>query len=766
MSDSEDAAAEAMPPQSPQPSRPEPPRRERSPLHPGAVRFLSGALSVVIALSLFGGLSMLWLESAVFDGDGFANRTTRLLESSEVREALATEIVDELVENGASQLIPYRSVVISIAADLAGTPAFRSVFRQALLQAHRTVFTEDGASAAVNLSGAVAILTASLKISNPDIAAQIPPDVGQVVIDATDQVRQLELWTAAEELSSTAGALLAVAVVASVALLYLLPTRRAAVVRIGAVVAVTGAAIVVTGLLVPRVMSDRIANPSLSRAVEAGLEVFVGDLRMLGLWTLAAGVVGLALATAGAPTAEPVNPRTALAWLQALARGWQPATDAGRVVRAVVVIAVGVIVVVQRDLVLDLVALVTGACIVYLGVVQLLVVVGRRPGTDAARGGAPVLGGQPEDERRWRRRRTVWLGATGVALVGVVVLMGWHGVQEARRHAVASVATVCNGSRDLCAKRIDEVAFPASHNSMSAAASPGWIFAQNRRGIAEQLQYGIRGFLVKTHYGLPSGITLTGADLVVTDRAAEVAVNPAAANEQLPAGAVDRANALAATAGRITAPRGLYLCHVYCELGAQPIADALAELKAFLDRNPDEVLFFVSGDYVAVDDTARAFREAGLADRLWEYRAGDPPPTLQQMIDAKRPIFYLAENSGPPPAWNNPAYGPAGILQDTPFTFTAPWQLEGSAIAASCARNRGTPDSPLFQINHWITNGDPPSIDDARVVNAYDVLMPRVRGCMDERGRFPTLIGVNFYDQGDLLRVVDELNGVEPPGVR
>lgn len=39
-------------------------------------------------------------------------------------------------------------------------------------------------------------------------------------------------------------------------------------------------------------------------------------------------------------------------------------------------------------------------------------------------------------------------------------------------------------------------------------------------------------------------------------------------------------------------------------------------------------------------------------------------------------------------------------------------------------------------------------------------------GYMSLRGRYPTLIGVNFYDQGDLLKVVDELNGVRPPGVR
>ncbi len=45
-------------------------------------------------------------------------------------------------------------------------------------------------------------------------------------------------------------------------------------------------------------------------------------------------------------------------------------------------------------------------------------------------------------------------------------------------------------------------------------------------------------------------------------------------------------------------------------------------------------------------------------------------------------------------------------------------------------------------------------------VNAYNLLMGRVRNCMQQRQLFPTIVAVNFYDQGDLLRVVNDLNGV------
>ncbi len=90
-------------------------------------------------------------------------------------------------------------------------------------------------------------------------------------------------------------------------------------------------------------------------------------------------------------------------------------------------------------------------------------------------------------------------------------------------------------------------------------------------------------------------------------------------------------------------------------------------------------------------------------------------------------------------------------MQDTPYTFAAPTDF-------SCAVNRGPADAPLFELNHFITNKQPPSVQVGREVNAYDVLMGRVQ--QQERGLFPTIVAVNFYDQGDLLKVVDRLNGV------
>ena len=97
------------------------------------------------------------------------------------------------------------------------------------------------------------------------------------------------------------------------------------------------------------------------------------------------------------------------------------------------------------------------------------------------------------------------------------------------------------------------------------------------------------------------------------------------------------------------------------------------------------------------------------------------------MIDAQRNVLVLSEHAGGTPAWYTPGYG---IFQDTPYTFATPDQF-------SCAVNRGPADAPLFQINHWITNTKPPSVEEAKAVNAYDALLGLGPALPDRAGPLP-----------------------------
>jgi hypothetical protein len=468
----------------------------------------------------------------------------------------------------------------------------------------------------------------------------------------------------------------------------------------------------------------------------------MADLRSIGLWTIPVGVIIAAAASASGAPHLLQDGRAAWRRVTAAATTGSPAV---RLAVGVVLIAVAVVAVIYRDDVVSLIVVLAAALAGYLGAVLVLgALLGPVPeAADAAAPGRHRLGSL----------RTIGAAALVVALAVLVVVGGSVAVSRARDDARADAVMKCNGFAELCDRRLDQVAFAGSHNSMSAALDPGWLFAENLTGIPSQLDYGVRAFLVKTHYAIPTGLSVGGADLVVTDKAAEIAYNEPAEVEELSPEAVARAQQLEATVPDDPKARGVYLCHVYCSLGATKFSTTLDEIKRFLDRNPNEVIILFIGDYVSPVDTATEVGKAGLIDRVWTYDTNAPPPTLREMITARRNLLVLSEHAGGDPPWYTKGYG---IFQDTPYTFAAPSDF-------SCAPNRGPANAPLFEINHFITNKKPPSVEEAKQVNSYDVLMGRVRQCMAERQLFPTIVAVNFFHQGDLVKVVDDLNGVQPP---
>jgi hypothetical protein len=757
-------------------------RRER--------HWLTTALAVLLTFTLFGGILSAWLEREVFDAARFSERAVLLLDSPDVRDELADRMTDALVQNGPSQVASFQSVIRPVLADLLATPAMKAIFRDAVRQAHEALFTQDGSAALVNLSQALAVLAGSMSISNPDVASSIPSGTDQWLVDFSDQIRALELWKTAEDLDQAAETMFVVSFALALAVVFLRRDIRRGIFKVGVAVIATGLLIVTLTVVVPRTTSAFISDGQLAAAARSAVEIFLSDLQVLGVWVVGYGVIAAALATAAAPQRAPVDARDVWSNLRSRWASWQPTSTGGRIVRAAAVIVLGLVLVVQRDAVVPVVLAVVGAYVTYLGVVMLLSVIGRTPGERMDEGIAKAASGDPT------RSRLPALVACCAVLALLVTAIGVTGTIWTRDRAAADDQRRCNGYAELCDRPIDQVAFPASHNSMSASRDPGWLFAENTYGIPAQLEYGIRALLVKSHYGIAAGVGVGGTQVVVTDRAAEIAVNAKVAEAQLPPGSGERAAEMAKGLNIDPDRRDLYLCHVYCEYGATRMVTALGYIKQFLDRNPDEVIIFFVGDYISIADTEKAFKDAGLYDRLYAYDPTQPPPTLGAMIDARKNVFMLSEFSGTPPGWNNPGYG---LFQDTPFTFTEASQLyvpgagpnptapvptayvpdtivasdpsltTGTTLAfgpdwegvESCKPNRGTPDSPLFQINHWVTPaGAAPTVAQAKEVNAYDVLMPRVQACMGERGRFPTIVGVDFYDQGDLLKVVDDLNGV------
>jgi hypothetical protein len=129
-------------------------------------------------------------------------------------------------------------------------------------------------------------------------------------------------------------------------------------------------------------------------------------------------------------------------------------------------------------------------------------------------------------------------------------------------------------------------------------------------------------------------------------------------------------------------------------------------------------------------------------------------PTLREMITTGQRVLVMLESGRPGVPWLHAAY--QGLVQETPYSFRKRDEF-------SCRPNRGGDKAPLFLMNHWIETTPTPRPSNAAVVNAYDVLLARARQCAEERGHPPNIVAVDFYKTGDLVRVVDQLNGTAAP---
>ena len=255
----------------------------------------------------------------------------------------------------------------------------------------------------------------------------------------------------------------------------------------------------------------------------------------------------------------------------------------------------------------------------------------------------------------------------------------------------------CNGHAALCDRPVDEVAFAGGHNIMSSEERE-WLAPNHLVAMPTHMRNGVRGL-----------------NMDVYDQDGE-----------------------------------LTLCHGYCELGSQPLVDALSEIDEFLDEQPGEVFLITFQSSVTAESMEMAFAEAGLLTHVYAHEPVAQWPTLAELIEEQTQVIVFASTGGGGLDWYHAQWD---------WWFDNPYAAESSADF-SCAVDRGTVDNDLFNVNHFITN--PIAMrTHAEEVNVNPVLIDHVRRCQEETGRFPNQVLVDFASIGDLIPVVDALNQVD-----
>jgi hypothetical protein len=697
---------------------------------------LSTVLLVLSGVLIPIGAIAAWADSTVYDSARFSRRAVQLLDSSSVRRELAGRLTEQLARAGNEQAIAFRPAAILAIEAVIDTDTFRSIFRSAIEQTHVGLVEGLGGTAGLDLSDSFALVSASLEAGSAGQSTEAGSGsgLGRSMADITRRADQLHFWELGDAIDLAAivgtigGIILAAAAIA------LSRDRRRTVARVGWMLVIDGLVIValLKGLRV--YAGRRIDSPELADAVQGALARATADLNAAGFWIAGYGIVTAAAAGALGGTATRLTPTVVRSkvsvWIER-----RRATSGGTVLLGVLGLFIGLVFIQEPLGNLEALIVAGGLWLSYLAITELVGLIGSGAAGPQAHG------------RSVHRTRHLVIAGCGAVLVGLVTIGLVVSTRQASDKAEALGVPQCNGAKERCDLRLDQVVFPGSHNSMSSALYPGWLFGEQVNTIKTQLDAGVRALLIDTHYGVPSSARLPGAGtpLVITDR---VSGPVAPQGEELDPEVIARANELAARAPRAAnAKRAIYLCHNYCELGAVSFASVLADVKDFLDTHPDEVVILDIQDATTPADTAAAIEQAGLGDRVASLQPGEPLPTLGELIDAGTTLLVFAEVGGPGgPDWYHQMYE---WFQETPFTYP-------SVDAFDCRPNRGPAAAPMLLINHWVSKkglADPAAASQA---NHREVLEERMERCIRERGLFPTIVAVDFASRGDLVDTAGE----------
>jgi hypothetical protein len=693
---------------------------------------LSLALVVLASvLALVGGVT-LYLREEVLDSQAFADRAVEAVHQPTVQHVIARQITVQLIEPAFPDLLAGRPLISTAVRAAVISKPFERVIRLAALHGHRLLFQRNGGNAVFDIADAGKVVSSALQNISPKLAKELPKRTEAVLLTLRKRSFASTTLRLGETVRLLGFVLPPVALVLFGLAIAVAPDRRRALTRSAVAIGVTGILFAIAFVLFRRYYIstvrgvNAVTTPEARATVDELWGALLGDLLT---WTLAIAAIAWVLAAASSTVLPAYSPAEGLRRLWAALP--RPDSNRGHAVRGALLLVLGVFVVLKPTLTLRLAAVSGGLLLLYVGMGELLTAT------------APA---QPRERRRPQVSRRRVLAAAGTAAACVIAFGIAFALVGSSSNVQAKSLASCNGYAQLCSRRLDEVVFAGTHNSMSAADTPGWLIANQDRNVAQQLNDGVRAFKISTHYGVE---TQTGQ--VYTDiAAAGERVNRVAEKLDVPARLALQRFSRSLHRGGTGGKRDIWLCHSLCELGATGMLHYLSVIHQFLEVNPGTVIVLFDEDYVSELSLRAAFKRAGLFNRLAVLQRGQPLPTLGALIRSRRNIVVFAQEptSGHFP-WNADGFS---WVQDTPLKAVKPSQF-------TCKLYRGYSANPLLVMNDWADIFPPRPSPNVPLVQK-DFIIKRAHECNDERGKIPNLIMTDFYNRGDVVGAAAELNGV------
>ena len=194
--------------------------------------------------------------------------------------------------------------------------------------------------------------------------------------------------------------------------------------------------------------------------------------------------------------------------------------------------------------------------------------------------------------------------------------------------------------------------------------------------------------------------------------------------------------------------------HSFSLLGTISLSFLLDDIKLFLDNNPNEIITIILECYVTANDIENEINQAGLFNYLYTHNSNAGWPTLQNMIsnNNRLVIFSDVNDASNSQLWYHYIWDYAVETHYSVSTINN----------FTCDFNRGDSINDLFILNHFVTdvNLGYGLYNESNDVNSNPFFITRALDCQNKSNKLPNFVTIDFYELGDGLDVIDELNGV------
>ena len=335
-------------------------------------------LVIVAALLLLAGAVAHYARTEILDQDAFADRAVEALDDDRVRKVVRREIVVNLIDRGSTDLVAARPLLESVVDAVMQSAPFRALFRRAAVETNRLFFTRERRNALFDISDAAELVRFALRSVSPKLAKELPEDFEADLLTLRRRDFAGQTLAVADDVRVLGVVLPLLALLAFAAAILVAPDRRIAVLRSGVAVGVVGALLAVVLLILrARILAglegeDELTDADVQAAGAGLLDAFVGPLIAGGLLLALGGLVVGAAAAA-------LDPEDVEAPLTRLRRqlGTTPRSKWRRALRGVGALVLGVLVVLNPTLAVQVAAIAAGAVLVFFGTSELLVMLQR-----------------------------------------------------------------------------------------------------------------------------------------------------------------------------------------------------------------------------------------------------------------------------------------------------------------------------------------------------------------------------------------------------